>query len=73
MIIVKTINCEELEENTMFNSFTEFQKEWNREENNIPYINDKLVYAEIDGKQIQGKTFIDVLKYLIINYGLKTV
>lgn len=60
------------EVNTTFNSFAEFQKEWNKEEDNMSYIDDKLIYAEIDGKQIQGKTFIDVLKYFIINYGLRT-
>lgn len=72
MIILKTIDNDGIETNTTFNSFSEFQKEWNSEEDNMPYINDKLIHAEIDGKQIQGETFIDVLKYFIINYSLST-
>lgn len=71
LIIFKTINCDDLEVNMTFDNVKELQKEWDSEVCDVPCLDDELIYAEIYGKQVGGKTFDDVMKYLVVNHSFK--
>lgn len=73
MIIIKVINCDELEIEFHYEDIDTLNNEWYAEDHmpDIPMLDDQLVYAEVDGVIVEGKTCIDVMNYIGDKYNWK--
>ena len=69
MFNVITINDDKKRNEFYWENVKAFENEWNNGIN-FPNLDDELVYANIDGNNIIGDTFEDVITYLKKNCGL---
>lgn len=60
MIKFKTINVDGMEIAREFNSVEDFKNDWYSDDCTLPMCDDKVVFAEIDGKNIEAEVFEDV-------------
>lgn len=73
MIIIKTVNCDGVEVRYTYENIDALKKEWYKEDDmpNIPMLDDELIFAEVDGVTVNGKTCTDVMDYISAAYHWK--
>lgn len=64
MIKFKTINVDGMEVTREFNNVEEIKNDWFSDDCTLPMLDDKVVFAEIDGKNIEANVFEDILYVL---------
>lgn len=60
MIKFKTINVDGMEVERKFDTVEEFKNDWYSDDCTLPMGDDKVVSAEIDGKNIEAEVFEDI-------------
>ncbi len=61
MIKFKTINVDGMEIEREFNNVEEINNDWYSDDCTLPMLDDEVVFAEIDGKNIEANVFEDIL------------
>lgn len=64
MIKFKTINVDGMEVTREFNNVEEIRNDWFSDDCTLPMLDDVVVFAEIDGKNIEANVFEDILYVL---------
>lgn len=71
-VMFKVINCDDNEVTYTYKNINEFMNEWfNENDSNIPMLDDRLIYAEVNGMAFYGKTVLDAMNAIKYCYGLK--
>lgn len=60
MIKFKTINVDGIEVVREFNTVEDFKNDWFSDDCSLPMCDDEVVFAEVNGKNIEAKIFEDV-------------
>lgn len=61
MIKFKTINVDGMAIEREFNNVEEINNDWYSDDCTLPMLDDEVVFAEIDGKNIEANVFEDIL------------
>ena len=64
MIKFKTINVDGMEIVREFNTMEEIKNDWYSDDCTLPANDDKVVFVEVDGKNIEAEIFEDIIKAL---------
>lgn len=70
-IVIRVRNCDGEEVNYKYPELEDLKVEWHGEHECpiIPMLDDKLLFASVEGKEIKGETAEDVFRYLKEKYG----
>lgn len=71
-VVFKVINCDDNEITYSYEDMKEFVKEWNKEDDmpNIPMLDDRLIYAKVNGITFGGENVLDALNAISRVFGL---
>lgn len=70
MIKFKTINIDGVEVERVFDTIEDFAQDWYGEDTTLPQLDDEMVYAEVENKEVVGEVFNDLVQHLWVEYGL---
>ena len=71
-VVFKVVNCDDNTVTYTYKDMTEFIKEWFSEDNpNVPMLDDRLIYAEVEGFVFGGDTVLDAMNAIAYAYKIK--